>query len=72
MRKSNESYIDDLYYHDMYYQAACWKTSQSVDCELKKLKSKSAKLVALKDNIHMRVIGLGWEDLATPWSKNGI
>ena len=42
-----------------------------MDRELKKLKSKSAKLNGLKENIRMRVVGLGWKDLATAWSKNG-
>ena len=42
-----------------------------VDKELDKLTSKNAKLNALKENICMRVLGLGWKDLATLWSKNG-
>ena len=33
--------------------------------------SKCAKFIGLKENIQMRVIGLGWTDLATAWSKNG-
>ena len=28
-------------------------------------------MLPLKENIRMRVIGLGWEDLSTQWSKNG-
>ena len=39
--------------------------------ELKRIGSNSAKLRALKDNIGIRVLGLGWSDLATPWSRNG-
>ncbi len=42
-----------------------------LDKELRKVKSKSAKLDALKESIRMRVIGIGWEHLSTPWSKNG-
>ena len=34
--------------------------------ELEKLKSKSAKLAALKEQVRIRVLGLGWADLATP------
>ena len=56
----------------MYFSPACWKTSKQVDCELKKLKSKSAKLKFLKSNIQMRVKGMGWKDLHTPWSVNNI
>ena len=42
-----------------------------MNMELKRLGSKSAKLRALKDNIKIRVLGLGWSDLGTPWSRNG-
>ena len=59
LKKATESYIDSIYYHEMYHSAACWKTSAAVDIELKKLKSKSRQLNALKENIRMRVIGLG-------------
>jgi hypothetical protein len=55
----------------MYFSPACWKTSAAVDRELNKLSGKTAKLQGLKENIRMRVLGLGWSDLATPWSKNG-
>ena len=71
MDKATESYIDAIYYHEMYKSVARWKTISEVKRELKKLKSKTAKLNALKENIRMRVIGFGWKDFATPWSKNG-
>ena len=38
---------------------------------MKKLNIKSSKLLALKENIRMRVIGLGWEELSTHWPNNG-
>ena len=71
MAKSSENFIDALYYHEMYGSAACWMSSRAVDNELKKIKSKSAKLEALKENIRIRTIGLGWKDLAITWSSNG-
>ena len=70
-RRASETYIDALYYHEKYNSAACWKTPSSVDRELCKLKSKTAKITALKENIRIHVLGLGCVDLATPWSKNG-
>ena len=72
MNKASEKYIDALYYHEMFHSVACWKTKKDVNSQLKRLKSKTAKMSALKENIRMRVIGLGWKDLATPWSKNGV
>ncbi len=65
---ASELYIDALYYHEMFHSASCWKQTD-VRSELGNLKNKSTKLDALKENIKMRVIGLGWEDLRTPWSK---
>jgi len=72
MEHASETFIEALYYHDMFASPACWMTTKVVDRELKKLKSKAAKLNALKENIRIRVIGFGWKDLSTPWSKNGV
>jgi len=51
-RKVTEEYIDALYYHCMYNSDACWKGDpRMVTKELKKLKSKSTKYKAVKENI---------------------
>ena len=71
MKKAQEGLIDALYYHDMFGSAACWMNARQIDTELRKLTSNTAKIDALKENIRIRVIGLGWSDLATPWSRNG-
>jgi hypothetical protein len=36
-----------------------------------KLKSKSARLSAVKEQILIRYLGLGWDDAHHPWSANG-
>ena len=71
LKKSSERFIDALYYFEMFGSAACWMSSRAVDIELRKLTSKSAKLSCLKENIRIRTLGLGWVDLAIPWSCNG-
>ena len=68
---ATKSYIDKLHYREMHDSAACWKTCRQVDAELKKLKSESARREALKDQIRMRVLGLGWDDCHHPWSIGG-
>jgi hypothetical protein len=68
---ATEQYIDQLYYHEMWDSDACWKTAAKAEKELEKLQSKSAKLEELKEQIRMRVLGLGWADLSHPWSKDG-
>ena len=55
----------------MFYSAEFWKTAAAVDRDMKNLNSKSSKLLYLKENTRMRVIGFSWEDLGTHWSKNG-
>eukprot|EP00956_Cyclotella_meneghiniana_P023299 scaffold45195_cov78-Cyclotella_meneghiniana.AAC.1 len=70
-KRMTEAYIDALYYHKMYNSAACWKgDSRVVSRELKKLTSDTAKYIAIKENIHMRVKGMGWEQFKHAWSKD--
>jgi hypothetical protein len=71
-KKMTEDYIDALYYHKMYNSDACWRGSPGiVSRELKKLSSDRAKYTAVKENIRMRVKGLGWDWCEHAWSKNG-
>ena len=69
MEKATEEHIEAVYYHRMYQSNACWKTKQSVNRELKKLSSDTARLNALKENITMRGKGLGWGWCHHAWSK---
>ena len=39
---------------------------------LERLQSESAKVEALKENIQMRVIGLGWKQFAITWSQKSM
>ena len=54
----------------MFYSEACWNTDATVYREMKKLNIKSSKIIVIKENIRMGVIGLDWEDLSTHWSNN--
>ena len=56
----SEKYIDALYYNEMFYSTACWNNAYAVDRDLENINIKSYKLLGLKENISMRVIGLGW------------
>jgi hypothetical protein len=68
---ATKSYIDKLHYREMHGSPACWKNCRQVDAELKKLESEYAKKEALKDQIRIRVLGLGWDDCHHPWSNGG-
>ena len=69
--KATQLLIDCLYYYDMYWSPRRLKTAAEVDELLGKLTSNTAKLDEMKEQIRIRVLGLGWEDLHHPWSKNG-
>ena len=72
MDKAKEELVEASYYWEMYNSDVCWKGQQSIVKKmLGRLKSDSAKLEALKENIQMHVIGLGWKQFAIVWSHKG-
>jgi hypothetical protein len=72
LEKATEDYIDALYYYQMYFSPACWKTDPKiVATELKKLTSENMRYSALKENILIRVKGMSWEWCRHAWSKDG-
>ena len=70
-----KDYIDALCYYKMSHSNACWKGNlRIVSHELDKLSSATAKYTAIKENIHMRVKGIRWEEFkigftGLEWSK---
>ena len=60
-KHAKDEFVEALIYHRMWSSAACWKTICAVIEVPKKLKYKKDKLGALKDNIQIRYLGLGWD-----------
>ena len=54
----------------MFHSPVWWKTAIQVQKEFSKLESKTARLEATKEQIRMRVIGFGWNNLHHAWSKD--
>ena len=72
MDRVSEEYIEAMYLINMYHSDACIKDDpKNVTAVLNKLKSKTAKMRALKTNISIRVKGFGWQWAHTSWSKDG-
>ncbi len=72
LQKATEENIAALYYYQMYFLSACWKTDPKiVATELKKLTLETMRYSALKENITIRVKGLSWEWCHHAWSKDG-
>ena len=71
IENATQQLIDCFYYYDMYHSLRCWRTPEVVDEMLNKLKSNTAKLNEIKEQIRMRELGLGWVEARHAWSKNG-
>ncbi len=60
--KAKEDLVEASYYWEMFHSEVCWKGKPSVVTKmLGRLKSETAKMEALKENIKMHDIGLGWK-----------
>jgi hypothetical protein len=72
LEKAKEDLVEASYFWDMYHSVVCWKGKQSIVGKmLSGLKLESAKIKALKENIRMHVIGLGWKQFAIILSHRG-
>ena len=71
IKKASEEYIDGIYYFNMYFSMACWKSAREVNNGLKNLNTKKEKLESIKENFRIREKGLGWVQFHQSWSLNG-
>ena len=69
---AEDEFIEALIYYRMWSSDAYWKTIGAVTEGLKNPKYKKDKLGALKDNIQISYLGLGWDECKTQWSKGGV
>lgn len=72
MLACKKEYADALTYIEIAHSPAFWSTKTVAKTQFKKLTSNSAKLNAVKEQIRIRVLGFGWNDLHHPWSKDGV
>ena len=71
MLACQKEYGNKLTYIEMANSPAFWKTKTIANREFKNLPSETARLNAVKEQIRIRIIGFGWQDLHHPWSKEG-
>ena len=67
-----EAYANALTYIEMFHSPAGWQTRSIALAKFEKLTSKSSKLDTVKDQIRIRVLGFGWDDLHYAWSNKGV
>ena len=65
-------YIVAIYFYEQYHSSWCWLTIIKADENYKKLGSERKQLKALKEQLLMRSLGLGWNEAYHAWSKDGI
>lgn len=71
LEKAREEYIRCLNYHFMWKSDRCWKTAEEVDDGLNNIRLLKDQRDALKDNIQIRYLGMGWNDCHTTFTKDG-
>ena len=69
--KAKEDYINAIYFYKQYHSKRCWLTVEQARLEWREIKTKTDKLRAVKEQIHIRLFGLGWKEAHHPWSKEG-
>ena len=63
--------IDAIYLYQQYNCPRCWKTEEEAFANFEGLKWKKDKLAAVKEQILIRYLGLGWVEAHHAWSYMG-
>ena len=71
-KHAEDEFIEAIIYHSIWSSDACWETIGAITEGLKNIKQNKDKLGALKDNIQIRYLGLGWYECKRQWSKGGV
>eukprot|EP00957_Ditylum_brightwellii_P154557 11763066-Ditylum_brightwellii.AAC.1 len=69
MENASDEYIEAMIYCQLWDSDSACKTVADVIRYMMTLKYKKDKLQMLKDNTQMCVLGMGWKQFKTQWSK---
>ena len=69
LKDAEEHYIVALYFYEQYDSPRCWTTVRIANDYYCQLNSESARLAAVKEQILIRYLGLGWTKAHHPWSS---
>ena len=59
---ATKKYIDKIHHRDMFDLADCLKTCVKINNEIRQITSIRGIKEAMKDQIRIRMLGLGWDD----------
>ena len=68
---AQDTLIDAMYLKQQYNSPCCWLAEKQAFEEFEKLRYKKDRMAAVKEQILMRYLGLGWVEAHHPWSKKG-
>ena len=65
-KNAEENHVPDLYFHQQYHSPRCARTVQKALNAYEKLTTTKDKFKFVKEQIHIRYLGLGWVDAYHP------
>ena len=68
---ATKKYIYKLHHCNMFDSEACLKNCAQIDNKPRKITSISGRKEVMKDQIIIRVLGLGWDNWHHLWSASG-
>ena len=68
---ATEDYIVEIYFHDQYHSPRCWLTLEVAAEFYSALGSETARLAAVKEQILIQYMGVGWELAHHDWYEEG-
>mmetsp|Transcript_9817 Transcript_9817/g.20905 ORF Transcript_9817/g.20905 Transcript_9817/m.20905 type:complete len:211 (-) Transcript_9817:255-887(-) len=68
---SQEEYIIAIYFFEQYHSQRAWTTAEEATNIYSRLPNEAQQLKAVKEQILIRYLGLGWNEAHHPWSSGG-
>jgi hypothetical protein len=72
LKVAQSEFIVAIYFHEQYHSPRCWNTVDKATEQYNKLTSRTKKLEAVKEQILIRYLGLGWDKAHHPWSRGEV
>ncbi len=69
--QAQSEYIIAIYFYEQYHSKQCWATVEEATNIYQQLPTESSRLNAVKEQILIRYLGLGWKEAHHPWSSQG-
>ena len=69
---ATDDYIVAIYFHEQYHSPRCWLTLEVAAELYSDMGSETARLAAMKNQIFIWYLGLGWELAYHDWSERGM